>query len=173
MSIDMTLQDVKLIGLSFLLIALFFLLNFNFMWGYSLAIISSFILGSLSVYFVYKSLANNNRNILIWNIIIFCISIIIFINQYYIGISIAETIIPGILFCGGLIFFMLFIQNPVNKSLFYPSITLFLLFTVYIFAKDSLIVNRINEYISILLNYKLFILILISFYLIWHKRQSN
>ncbi|HPN39231.1 MAG TPA: hypothetical protein PL041_12590 [Melioribacteraceae bacterium] len=169
----MTLQDVKLIGLSFLLIALFFLLNFNFMWGYSLAIISSFILGSLSVYFVYKSLANNNRNILIWNIIIFCISIIIFINQYYIGISIAETIIPGILFCGGLIFFMLFIQNPVNKSLFYPSITLFLLFTVYIFAKDSLIVNRINEYISILLNYKLFILILISFYLIWHKRQSN
>ena len=169
----MTLQDVKLIGLSFLLIALFFLLNFNFMWGYSLAIISSFILGSLSVYFVYKSLANNNRNILIWNIIIFCISIIIFINQYYIGISIAETIIPGILFCGGLIFFMLFIQNPVNKSLFYPSITLFLLFTVYIFAKDSLIVNRINEYISILLNYKLLILILISFYLIWHKRQSN
>ncbi len=166
----MTIDEIKLIGLSFLLIALLYILNLNYHLGYALPLISSLVFGLLAVYLVYKSFSTDRRSILIWNTIIFCTSTLIFITQYFRVNNISQLIIPSILFCGGLVFLMLFIQNSINRSLIYASITFFVLFGLSVFFRNTLFMNKINILLELLLSYKIILIFLLSAFLIWNKQ---
>jgi len=169
----MTLKEIKLIGISFLSVALLYILNLTYQLGYSLAIISSVIFGLFSVVMVNNALASGRRNILIWNTVIFCTSIVIFISQYNRILDIAPIIIPGLLFCGGLVFLLLFIENNLSKAFLYASASFFVLFTFYFFIRNTLIINKLNLIINQLLAYKTIIIFLLAAFLIWNKQNRN
>lgn len=163
-------SEVKLIGFSLILIAFLYIFSLINKLNYSIALISSTVFGLLSVIMVYRALLTDRRNILIWNTIIFFTSIFIFVTQYFQVLNISTLIIPSVLFCGGLVLLMLFIQNNINKSLFYSSILFFLFFGIFIYFRNTLLVNKINYVVELLLSYKLILLFLLAAFLIWNKK---
>jgi hypothetical protein len=163
-------SEVKLIGFSLILIAFLYIFSLINKLNYSIALISSVIFGLLSIIMVYRALLTDRRNILIWNTIIFFTSIFIFVTQYFQVLNISALIIPSVLFCGGLVLLMLFIQNNINKSLFYSSILFFIFFGIFIYFRNTLLVNKINYVVELLLSYKLILLFLLAAFLIWNKK---
>lgn len=89
------------------------------------------ILGSAIIFYslptVYFSLENGKRDKLVWATILFCVSVVLIVKSYFEILDTRGIIFASILFVGGTVLLLLFIENMKEKIFFISSLILILL----------------------------------------------
>ncbi len=157
--------ELKGISWSLLFIGLLYFTEFYFDLGINLPIWGGGLLIIISLWLVFNGFQFGRRSTLIWGTINFFIGVGLFTFWYFEIVSLSQYIIPLILFTCFALFLMLFIENTNVRVFFVLSIVSILIFAGYVIFKDSLFINKINQYISVILSYKTILFIVIGIFL--------
>lgn len=157
--------ELKGISWSLILIGILYFTEFYFDFGIQVSVWSGIVLIALSLWLVFNGFQFERRNILIWGTINFFIGIGLFTFSYFEIVSLSQYILPLFIFICFAVFLMLFIENINAKAFLILSVASILIFVAYVLAKDMLFINRISQYISMLLSYKTILLIVIGIFL--------
>lgn len=76
---------------------------------------------------VYISLENGRRDKLVWATILFCVSVVLIVKSYFEILDTRGIIFASILFVGGTVLMLLFIENMKEKVFFISSLILIFL----------------------------------------------
>ncbi|MFA7229608.1 MAG: hypothetical protein WC061_11280 [Melioribacteraceae bacterium] len=117
----------RILGISFLLLGFFSVLEF---FGILLATDGQILGTALLLYSiptVYFSLEKGERAILAFATAVFCAGVVMIVKSYFEILDARGIVFTSILFAGGAVFFLLFIENVREKILSAVSLTMILL----------------------------------------------
>lgn len=146
--------ELKGISWSLLLVGLLYFIELYFELGIDVPLWGGCLLSVLSLWFVFNGFQHGRRVTLIWGTINFFIGIGLFTFWYFEVVSLSQFVLPVILFTCFAVFLMLFIENISIKMFLILSVASILIFAAYIIWKDTILINIINQYISLILSYK-------------------
>lgn len=116
-----------LTALSFLILGIFSILKFAGI----LHVSEEQIFGSVLIFYslpaVYFSLDRNWKANLAWSTILFCTGVVLLVESYFEILDTRGIVFTSVLFTGGAVFFLLFIDNIKEKIFLAASLTLMLL----------------------------------------------
>jgi hypothetical protein len=139
-------KNKLLLGTGFCLIGVFSFLNYLGIISVDVEIIIAVAFILYSVITVYISLGSGDRASLVFSTILFLVGVIYLVKSHYQITDTRGTIFSSILFISGAVMFILFIENPKEKKLLVPSISMFILsIASIIFFKNVGLFNLVNK----------------------------
>lgn len=123
---------------------------------------------------VVVTIGSQRRAFLFFSTVIFLIGILLYVTNQYLFLNSKALLFPSGLFIIGSAFLMLFIDDNANKIFLYTSgILIFFSFISIWIARSLGIMNFINSFSSIILDYSPIFLILIGITILINRKKNN
>lgn len=169
MKINQNITSIILIlGLAVYAIALFGIIDIP------LVLITAIIFMVYGLASVIAAIGSQRKAFLFFSTVVFLIGILLYVTNQYLFMNSKALLFPSGLFIIGSAFLMLFIDDSTNKIFLYTSgILIFFSFISIWIARSLGIMNFINSFSSIILDYSPIFLILIGITILINRKKNN